>query len=129
MICPHCGYEKNAEDALYCNLCHVSFCKKDCTKEMPLQETQKKDAGERGKGEEGEKNVAKKIATIDDLPDELKARLLKEKDAIVHSKGDNFMDSKKMILIGLLFGFILLMVGGIFVLLPVMRTILMKGQG
>ena len=126
MICPHCEYEKNAEDALYCNLCHVSFCAKDCTKKLPLQETQKKDAGE---GEEGEKNVTKKISTIDDLPDELKAKLLKEKDAIIHSKGDNFMDSKKIILIGLLLGFILLMVGGIFVLLPAMRTILMKGQG
>ncbi|MDI6780639.1 MAG: hypothetical protein QME49_00790 [bacterium] len=116
MICPHCGYEKNVEDAIYCNLCHVSFCKKETLQET--QETQKT-----------QKTSAKKIVTIDDLPDELKTKLLKEKDDVIRSSGSNFMDSKKMILIGLLLGFILLMVGGMFVLLPAMRTILTKGQG
>ncbi len=114
MICPHCGYERNAENALYCNLCQVSFCKK----KIPLQETQ-----------ETQKTSTKKITTIDDLPDELKTKLLKEKDAIIHSKEDNFMDSKKMMLLGILLVLILLIIGGMFVLLPTIKTILTKGQG
>ncbi|MBI4778572.1 hypothetical protein HY792_06615 [Candidatus Desantisbacteria bacterium] len=113
MICPNCGYEKNAVDAICCNLCHVVFRKK----EMPLQETQEKDKG---------KTTTKEITTIDDLPDELKTMLLKEKDEVIRSSQNNFIDSKKMLLIGILLGFILLMIGGIFVLLPTMRTILMK---
>lgn len=117
MICPHCGYEKNAENAPYCNLCHVVFCKK----KMPLQKTQEIQEGDK------EKTTTKKIATIDDLPDELKTILLKEKDAVIHNSQDNFIDSKKMMLIGILLVFILLIVSGMFVLLPVMRTILTKG--
>ncbi|MBU0701102.1 hypothetical protein KKE26_07420 [bacterium] len=108
MICPHCGYEKNTEDALCCNLCHELFRKKG----IALQEKDKQE-----------------IATFNDLPDELKVILSKEKDEVNRSSQDNFIDSKKMMLIGILLVFILLIVGGIFVLLPVVRTILTKGQG
>jgi hypothetical protein len=112
MICPHCGYEKNTENALCCSLCHVVFSKKGM---LP-----KKTQGNK-------ETFTKKITTIDDLPDELKTMLLKEKEAVIRSSSDNFIDSKKMLLLGILLVFILLIVGGMFVLLPVMRTIITKG--
>ncbi|MFH1859665.1 MAG: hypothetical protein ABH870_01430 [bacterium] len=108
MICPHCGYEKNAEDALCCNLCHELFRKKG----IALQEKDKQE-----------------ITTFNDLPDELKAILSKERDEVNRNQGNITIEPKKKLLIVALLILILLIVGGMVVLLPVIKTILTKGQG
>ncbi|MBI4753419.1 hypothetical protein HY793_03485 [Candidatus Desantisbacteria bacterium] len=113
MICPHCGYEKNTEDALCCNLCHVVFRKKD-KQEIPATV---------------DTISAKGVTSFDSLPDELKTILLKEKDEVFRDSGNPIIESKKMMLIGILFVFILLLVGGMFLIAPVIRTMLTKGQG
>lgn len=115
MICPHCGYEKNTEDALYCNLCHVVFRKKEET----IQETATdKDAVS-----------VKGVTSFNDLPEELKAKLLKEKEEVNRNQNNPIIEPKKMRIISIVLIFILLVVGGMFILLPVLRKILTKGQG
>ncbi len=120
MICPHCGYEKNTEDALYCNLCHVVFRKKEDKQKIATV----KDATS-AKGIAS----ARGATSFNDLPDELKATLLKEKDEVFRHQGNLIIEPKKMMIVGILLIFILLGVGGMFVVAPVLRTMLTKGQG
>ncbi|MFH1096040.1 MAG: hypothetical protein V1749_00850 [Candidatus Desantisbacteria bacterium] len=114
MFCPHCGYEKNTEDALYCNLCHVVFRKKEDKQEI----ANVKDA-----------TSAKGIASFNDLPEELKATLLKERDEVNRNQGKLAIEPKKMMIMGILLVFILLLVGGMVLMAPFIRTMLTKGQG
>jgi len=113
MICPHCGYEKNTEDALCCNLCYVVFHKKN-KQEIPATV---------------DTISAKGVTSFDNLPDELKTILLKEKDDVFRKSDNLIIEPKKMMIIGIVAAFILLLIGGMAVLLPSMKTMLTKGQG
>jgi uncharacterized membrane protein YvbJ len=100
LVCPKCGYDRNPDDALYCNLCHENFKKKKIT---------------------SDKDSSKEITSFDDLPAELKATLLKEKDELLY-KQEPIIDPKKIMMWIGIFVLLLVLIGGLFVILPLMSS-------
>lgn len=91
-VCPQCGYDKNYENALCCNLCGKVF-KQKIDKDTIVPPTSTGNNKSQGISQQSGEKV---IATITDLPPELMDKLLKDKAEVISNIDDSLFSKKDM---------------------------------
>lgn len=91
-VCPQCGYDKNYENALCCNLCGKVF-KQKTDKHSIVPPASTNDNKSQGISQQGGEQI---ITTITDLPPELMDKLLKDKTEIINNMDDSLISKKDM---------------------------------